>query len=408
MSDTPGGVPTGVPTGITIAVNNKRLELINAPQKINNRIIGPMREIMQQLNATFAWAQNLRQLSIYGESRYVILTIGSNIMRVGVYKSDETGKLSYEAEQELALDAAPQIINDYVYAPVRPVAEALGATVRWDESSQIQYIYTARFSNQTSDSVHGSAQTVSGGVVFQEISAAAAQRWYESNSAFMMIYYSGLKESNRVVLDYAKKAAGGFGLRLYGVDVDSPNFNNTTGRLTFIWDYMERDGTNNLPALFFVTGHKNVTPLVRPRDYQSVDFCMTAWYYLLLGQTSGLPVISAPAGLWNEISRAQAIIKYANNEKFLYICYNSIDPTSNALMPLLKLAATKAKAQVFATDCARLIESDYWFGVDALNGKALSQYPTIFFVFGRSRIPYASVQPGNINEVLSAFANFKD
>ncbi|MDR1000283.1 MAG: copper amine oxidase N-terminal domain-containing protein [Clostridiales bacterium] len=393
-------------TGVIIAVNNKQLQLSNAPLKVDDRVMGPMREIMQQLGATFVWAQNSRQLSIYGESRYVILTIGSNVMHSGVYRADETGTFLYETKQELTLDLAPRMVNDHVYAPVRPIAEALGAKVNWDAGRQIQFIYTQQFLNQTSDSMLGATDITSGGVVFQEIAASTAQRWYDVSNTFMLIYYSSLSESSRVVLDYASKSAKDFGLRLYGVDIDSPNYNNTTGRLTFIWDYMERDGANNLPALFFVTGQRDVTPLIQPRDHQSIDFCVTAYYYLLLGQTPGLPAIYTPSSLWKEITRTQAMVKYANNEKFIYVCYNSTDDTSNALTPMIKLAAAKSNTKVFTTDCAGFGESGYWFGVDALNGKSLSKYPTIFFVFGRGRIPYACVQPGDINEVLAAFTNF--
>jgi hypothetical protein len=106
------------------------------------------------------------------------------------------------------------------------------------------------------------------------------------------------------------------------------------------------------------------------------------------------------------ITLDEAIAKYQKNDKFIYICYNSLDPASNALMPMLRLAIYRTKTVVYTTDFAGASVNKGWFGYEALNGKQLYAYPTMFFCFNNFQVPYASVQPGDIQEIMDAFANF--
>jgi hypothetical protein len=118
------------------------------------------------------------------------------------------------------------------------------------------------------------------------------------------------------------------------------------------------------------------------------------------------PVSYNASPYWNEITRKQALNKYILNEKFIYICYRSNDSESNALLPMIKLAASRTKTTVFATDCVYQEQTDPWFGTDALNGNQIRAYPTIFFVHGNKKIPFGCVQPTDIYEIMNAFTNF--
>ncbi len=67
----------------------------------------------------------------YEETKQVVikLTIGSNV--------------AYINEQYIWIDAAPVIRNDRTMLPIRTVAEALGATVEWDDETKTVSIETA-------------------------------------------------------------------------------------------------------------------------------------------------------------------------------------------------------------------------------------------------------------------------
>lgn len=45
--------------------------------------------------------------------------------------------------REVSCDPSPQIIDNHVFVPLRFVAEALGATVEWDETNNAVYVNSA-------------------------------------------------------------------------------------------------------------------------------------------------------------------------------------------------------------------------------------------------------------------------
>lgn len=90
------------------------------------------------MGATVDWEDSTKTVTSKKGSTTIILTIGSNTM----HKNDVT---TY-------LDVPAQLIGDYTMVPVRAVAEAFGADVKWDETSMTIIITTTNASLITSSS----------------------------------------------------------------------------------------------------------------------------------------------------------------------------------------------------------------------------------------------------------------
>jgi len=403
---------------IKLIVDGKLINLDIQPEIINGRILAPVRAISENIGANVGWVADFQEISVYTHDRYVMLRIGDPNMYYGTFRADGTGSFSYNTQLVYVLESPPVIDGGRTLVPLRAIAEGLGADVNWDAQTSTVYVNSAG----TAAAPQPASPTPTplppvNTRNFQEISASQAQNWYDKNAPYILYYYSHLSESSMTVLGWVQQTAANQNLMVYGVDTDSTLYNNTGGALTFIWNYMDKNSANTKPALFFISGSGSVLPLIQPRDSRSIDFCMTAFYYNAArpnaAVTSGglpqavpsMPPVSLNAN-WTEITRDQAIAKYNNNDKFIYICYNSRNADSSSLMPMIWLAVDKSQVNVFATDFANISDDINWFGKDALNGRQIYAYPSVFFVNGRDFIPYGSVQPKNLLEMMNAFYNF--
>ena len=94
----------------------------------NDRVLIPIRALMETLEKEVLWDGAQRQATIRDETTTVILTIGSDRFQKTV-----TNPLDGTVRSEwIALDAPPEIIGDRTCLPVRAVVEAFGAAVIWD------------------------------------------------------------------------------------------------------------------------------------------------------------------------------------------------------------------------------------------------------------------------------------
>ena len=405
-------------TNIKLIVDGRLINMDIQPKIINGRVMAPVRVISENIGASVGWEDDLKQISVYSHNRYVIMRIGDSNMRYGTFSADATGSFFYDTQMVYVLESPPVITRDRTLVPLRAIAEGLGAGVSWDPETFTVYIssYEKSAPPQLASPTPTPAPQ-SDSRYFREISAAQAQRWYDTGAPYILFYYSHLSESSMAVLKWAQQAAARQNLIVYGVDTDSSIYNNTGGVLTFIWRYINQGSENTKPSFFFVGRTGNVTPLIQPRDINSIDFCMTAFYYSASrGNTTvsgndlpqrlpDMPSIDISA-YWRDITKEQAISKYNNNDRFIYICYNSRNAECNSLLPMLWLAVERTQTVIYATDFAYINEDRNWFGKDALNGRDVYAFPTIFFVAGRDYIPYGSVQPRNILEIMNAFSNF--
>jgi hypothetical protein len=347
------------------------------------------------------------------------MRVGDPNMLYGQFHTDATGRFSYDTQLVYVLEAPPVISGGQALAPLRGLAEGLGAEVAWDAANSAVYINSPAFAAAPRiASPTPTPAPVYNYRFFKEISANQAQSWYDQGAPYILLYYSRLSESGAALLQWALEAADRHNIMIYGVDTDSTVYNNTGSGLTFIWKYLDRTADRVKPSLFFVGRDQAVTPLIQPRDIRSIDFCVAAFRYSVsrgstaVNDSADMPqkITEHPSedisSYWREISMDDAIHKYNNNEKFIYICYNSRNADSSALTPMLWLAVGQTRTTVYATDFANTTVERDWFGKDALNGRQLYAYPTVFFVNGRDYIPFGSVQPRNVLEIMNAFYNF--
>jgi len=412
------GVQIKAETETKLIVDGKLINLESPPEIINGRVMAPVRAVSESIGGTVGWDAAFRQISVYTHDRYVLLRIGDPNMYYGTLRSDGAGSFSYDTQLVYVLDTPPVLSGDRTLVPLRAIAEGLGANVNWDSATSAVYVTSP---GVTAPPPPASPTPTPAPVIdsryFQEISAGQAQKWYDINAPYVLYYYSHLSESAMAVLGWVQQAAAQENLMVYGVDTDSSIYNNTGGALTFIWNYMDRSSGYTQPSLFFIGLSGSVMPLIQPRDIRSIDFGMSAFYYNVSRAAVTVNDPSPPQKIpymapvnvspyWRDISRDQAIAKFNNNDRFIYICYNSRNADSAGLMPMLWLAVYKSQATVYATDFADITGDINWFGKDALNGRQIYAYPTVFFVNGRDYIPYGSVQPKNVYEIMNAFYNF--
>lgn len=113
---------------ISVIINGDMLSLEQPPSIINGRTLVPLRAIFEALGATVEWDGVTQTITSTIDSTTIKLTIGNNIL--------------YKNGIAVALDVPAQLINGYTMVPVRAVAEAFGADVNWDDTTQTVYITT--------------------------------------------------------------------------------------------------------------------------------------------------------------------------------------------------------------------------------------------------------------------------
>jgi hypothetical protein len=104
---------------VSVFVNGVRMSFDQPPVMQNGRVFVPLRGVFQQLGASVVY--NNGQINATGSGRTISLTIGSTTAIVN--------------GQQQTLDVAPFEINSRTLVPLRFIAQALGATVNWDDSS---------------------------------------------------------------------------------------------------------------------------------------------------------------------------------------------------------------------------------------------------------------------------------
>lgn len=122
----------------TIRINGTDLSWDANPLKINDRMIVPIRPIMEALGANVEWGNDAQTITATKNTFSIKLEIGSFI-------ASKNG-------ENIILDAAPELIDDKAYVPLRFVSEALGAEVNWNEATQNVDINTTSVTNKSTNS----------------------------------------------------------------------------------------------------------------------------------------------------------------------------------------------------------------------------------------------------------------
>ncbi len=151
------GIDIRITVGQTVAFVNGEEIALDAPSFLeNDRTYMPLRFVAENLGAEVEWIENLQKVYIYTEQPdTIVLTIGE--------------KMAVVYGLPVMNDVAPVLVNDRTMLPIRFVAEALGATVDWDEATRTVTIVNGELSIAL---VIGEAQaTVNGEAVMLDAAA---------------------------------------------------------------------------------------------------------------------------------------------------------------------------------------------------------------------------------------------
>jgi len=109
----------GAQQQVSVVVNGQTMNFDQPPIERAGRVFVPLRGVFEQLGATVVFANG--QINATGNGRNVSLNIGSTQATVN--------------GQAETLDVAPFLIGARTLVPLRFVAEALGASVNWNEAN---------------------------------------------------------------------------------------------------------------------------------------------------------------------------------------------------------------------------------------------------------------------------------
>ena len=111
---------------IKVYVDNERVDFDVAPFIEKGRTLIPLRGVFEKLGAKVDWNKNLLEVVIKDENNEIEMILGKDkVMVNGIIKD---------------IDVPTKMINSRTFAPLRFVAENLGHTVRWEESTNSIYI----------------------------------------------------------------------------------------------------------------------------------------------------------------------------------------------------------------------------------------------------------------------------
>lgn len=107
-----------------------------SPVVMNNRVLIPVRELLETLEKTVSWNGESKTVTISDEVTTLTLTIGEKTM---VKKTVNPIDGTVHTEQ-IELEAAPMIIGEKTCLPIRSVVEAFGAAVIWEAETETIFI----------------------------------------------------------------------------------------------------------------------------------------------------------------------------------------------------------------------------------------------------------------------------
>ncbi len=116
--------------GITVDVNGQPVSFQNAqPQMIGNRVMIPLRGVLEQLGANVSWDQASQMVTATGNGTTIMLHIGDTNAKVN--------------GQSVPLDQPAVLMGGTTLVPLRFMSQTFGASVQWDGASQTVNIQEA-------------------------------------------------------------------------------------------------------------------------------------------------------------------------------------------------------------------------------------------------------------------------
>ncbi len=131
---------------ITVVVNGQPLPATPAAVEVSGRVLLPMRMVFEALQATVGWDAQTQTAEAVRGNTTVRMTINSPTAFVNA--------------MPVALSVPPQLIKGHTYVPVRFPAEAFGAQVGWEQTTQTVTIALAGLPGQPVSGPQGGAPIV--------------------------------------------------------------------------------------------------------------------------------------------------------------------------------------------------------------------------------------------------------
>jgi hypothetical protein len=116
---------------VTVIVNGQPMSFDQPPIVRNGRVFVPLRGIFERLGASVVYSNG--QINATGNGRTVSLTIGSTQAVIG--------------GRPTTLDVAPFVVGARTFVPLRFIAQSLGASVNWNDSTSTVVINPGRGGN---------------------------------------------------------------------------------------------------------------------------------------------------------------------------------------------------------------------------------------------------------------------
>ena len=114
---------------VKVFIDGEQLENLDMPAVIiDGRTLVPLRAIFEKMGAKVKWDPDLKMITAETEDKNIVMFIDN---KAGVVNGNAFN-----------MDVAPKIINDRTMVPVRAIAEAIGASVLWDDETRTVRVET--------------------------------------------------------------------------------------------------------------------------------------------------------------------------------------------------------------------------------------------------------------------------
>ena len=113
-----------------VLFNGRALKFDNDPIVVNGATLVEVRPLAEAFDATVKWSPNTNSVKLTTKKSGLVLKIDYDIMTKTDLGDSEDGDF-----EQVALSAAPRLVNNVAYVPVRDISKAFGASVDWDGES---------------------------------------------------------------------------------------------------------------------------------------------------------------------------------------------------------------------------------------------------------------------------------
>ncbi|MGE4283456.1 MAG: stalk domain-containing protein [Clostridia bacterium] len=198
---------------IGIQINGEVLELDAEPFIENNRTLIPLRAVMEKLGAEVEWYAEQKTVKVHTDDISIELVIGEATAKV------IRNKDGISNEEIIQLDVPSNIVGNRTFIPGRFVAEALEATVEWDEASNTMIVHTESKDDSISVERIIDFEKVERKLIEENDSLS---KWYQDNSKQEGIYNLIDGEWIYVLVSAGEKPTGGYSAKIDSITEVTP------------------------------------------------------------------------------------------------------------------------------------------------------------------------------------------